>query len=75
MPAPTEARALAALQKVQSLPGKELDAFIGAEIGNPMLGVMKSLATAMLPALDPEQQNRVVHLMVLGYALRREVEK
>ena len=75
MSAPTEARALAALQKVQSLPGNELDAFITAEIGNPMLGVMKSLATAMVPGLDPEQQNRVVHLMVLGYALRREVEK
>jgi len=73
MPAPTEARALAALQKVQSLPGKELDAFITAEVGNPMLGVMKSLATAMLPGLEPEQTNRVVHLMVLGFALRKEV--
>jgi hypothetical protein len=75
MPAPTEARAIAALQKVQSISAKELDAVISAEVGTPMLGVMSSLASAMMPNLEKEQLNRTVHLMVMGYLLSREVQK
>lgn len=74
MPAPSEGRAIAALKRVQSLSGQQLDALIGAEVGTPMLGVLDTLAGSLLPNLDQEQRHRAVHLMVLAYLLRRDVE-
>ena len=75
MAAPSESRALQALKKVQALSGKELDALITQELGTPMLGVFSSLAQAMLPGAKAEDAPKVVHLMVLSYLMRREVEK
>jgi len=72
--APDEARAVAALEKVQALSAEELDALITREIGNPMLGVFSALAKAVNPGGDREEVFRAVHLMVLSYALRVETE-
>jgi hypothetical protein len=75
MAAPTEDKALAALKVVQNLTGKQLDEAITKEIGNPMLGVIDSLAKAVLPNSAKEQHHRTVHLMVLAYLMRIEAEK
>jgi hypothetical protein len=73
MPLLTQAQALAALQEVQSLSAAQLDARITSEIGTPMFGVMAALAKAMFDGQDPKLVDRVTHLMVLSYLLRREV--
>ncbi|MBI5543999.1 MAG: hypothetical protein HY901_08940 [Deltaproteobacteria bacterium] len=75
MAAPTEDKALDALKKVQSLTGPQLNGRITQEIGDPMLGVIDSLAKAAMPDANREQHHRVVHLMVLSYLMRTEVEK
>jgi len=75
MVAPNETKALSALKKVQSLSGKELDALITQEMGTSMLGVLDSLAKAMLPTANVEDHHRAVHLMVLSYLMSREAEK
>jgi predicted Fe-Mo cluster-binding NifX family protein len=75
MAAPTEAKALSALKTVQSLSGKELDGLITREMGNSMLGVLDSLAKAMLPQAQTEDHHRMVHLMVLSYLMCKDVEK
>ena len=75
MAAPTEAKALSALKTVQSLSGKELDALITREMGNSMLGVLDSLAKAMLPQARAEEHHRTVHLMVLSYLMCKDAEK
>lgn len=74
MAAPSEAQALDALKTVQNLSGTQLDELITREIGNPMLGVLDSLAKAALPKADKEQHQRIVHLMVLSYLMRREAD-
>jgi hypothetical protein len=73
MTAPSEDHAIEALKKVQALSGAELDGLIDAEIGNSMLGVFQAIATAMFPE-DPKGLSKRVHLMVLAYLLRCEVE-
>jgi hypothetical protein len=72
MPAPDEAMALAALQRVQSLSGAEVDAIIEGEIGPEMLGVMMALARAQFPHDDDATLARRVQLLVLGWLLARE---
>ncbi len=75
MAAPTEKQALAALKTVQELSGFELDALIKSELGTPMLGVIDSLARAVLPKATKDEHHSVVHLMVLSYLMRRENER
>ena len=75
MAAPSEQRALAAMQKVQALDAEALDALITREIGNPMLGVFSALAQAMAPEGRKDEVNRAVHLMVLSYLMRAEAER
>lgn len=72
MPAPSEEKTLAAFQKVQRLGGQDLDARITAEIGNPMLGVFRTLARAVVPE---HEVAKVVHCMTLAYLMRHEVEQ
>ena len=75
MAVPNEAKALAALKTVQNLTGKQLDEAITKEIGTPMLGVIDSLARAVAPEAGKEGHHRTVHLMVLSYLMRSEVDK
>jgi len=75
MAAPNEDRAIQALKTVQALTGPELQARIDQEIGTPMLGVLDSLAKAVFPGAKLEDHHRQVHLMVLSYLMRAEVEK
>lgn len=70
-----EKSALHALQAVQSLSASEIDVLVTSEIGTPMLGVFSALARAFDPSDDEEEVARRVHLMVLGYLLRREAER
>jgi predicted Fe-Mo cluster-binding NifX family protein len=74
MTAPKEDAALKALQAVQSLQPKALDALITSEIGTPMLGVFSSLVRAGNPGASADVVARQVHLMVLAYLMRRETE-
>lgn len=73
MAAPAEATVLAAFKKVQQFSGKELDQRITDDVGNPMLGAFKALATATVGKENNEQVNRIVHLMVLAYLMNSEV--
>ena len=75
MSVPNEASALQALKTVQSLTGPDLQARIEEDVGTPMLGVLDSLAKAVFPDAKLEQHHRTVHLMVLSYLMRCEVEK
>ena len=75
MAAPGEQKVLAALKVVQNLDARQLDDAISRELGNPMLGVLDSLARALLPDLSDDKRHRTVHLMVLSYLMRAEVEK
>lgn len=75
MAAPSEKRALAAMQKVQALDAEGLDALITREIGDPMLGVFSALARAMAPEGRTEEVHRSVHLMVLSWLMRAELER
>jgi hypothetical protein len=75
MAAPNEQKALCALKAVQNLDARQLDEAITAELGNPMLGVLDSLARALLPDLPDDKRHRAVHLMVLSYLMRCELEK
>jgi predicted Fe-Mo cluster-binding NifX family protein len=74
MAAPSENRALSAMQRVQALSAQELDELITREIGEPMLAVFSALAEATHPGAPREQIHRAVHLMVLSYLMRCETE-
>lgn len=75
MSAPDRERAKQALLTVQSLPPEVLDRLVTEEIGDNMLGVLKALAQARDPQAGPDRVAELVHLMVLAYLLRREVEE
>ena len=70
MAAPSQTQALEALRRVQSMSGGEVDRAITAAIGEPMLGVLHSLAAAMMPDLPHAERLKLVHLMVLTYLMR-----
>jgi hypothetical protein len=67
--APDEKKSLAALKAVQSLSKLEFDALLDAEIGQPMLGVMKAVAKAQ-HGDDEEAVARTLHMLAFGYLLR-----
>lgn len=75
MPAPTEEKVLQAMRTVQRLNGKDLDLQITDQVGNPMLGAFKALATALVGNQDNARLNQTVHLMVLAYLMNEEVRK
>ena len=75
MTAPDEKRALAALHVVQKLSTREIDALMDAEVGKPMLGVMKAVAKAQFPNDDDATLARRVQLLVFGYLLHHEAAK
>lgn len=75
MPAPKEETALKALATVQALAPKALDSLITQELGNPMLGVFASLVRAGNPGANADVLAHQVHLMVMAYLMRREVER
>ncbi len=74
MPPPTEDKALAALRSVQTLSPDDLDHLVSEEIGTPLLGVFSALVRASDEGLSDAEIVRRVHLMVLGFLLRKEVE-
>ncbi|MEW5848326.1 MAG: hypothetical protein AB2A00_05905 [Myxococcota bacterium] len=74
MSAPDEARALEALKTVQSIPAKDLDQLVTDEIGQSLLGVFAAMARAMGPDDDRQETARKVHLMVLAYLMRGELD-
>ena len=67
--------ALQALDLVGDLDAEELDARIDAEIGDNVLGVLSALAKASMPGIDSANHSRTVHLMVLSYLMRGEIER
>ena len=75
MATPVEARVLEAMKRVQKFSGKELDRKITEEVGDPMLGAFKALATSMLGKENNDRVNQAVHLMVLAYLMRGQVER
>jgi hypothetical protein len=75
MGAPDENGAIEAMKTVQAFSAKALNARIDREVGDPMLGVFSALAGALFPDDSREARAKKVHLMVLGYLLRCEVEE
>lgn len=73
MAAPDENQALEALKAVQAITAEELNDLVTEEIGAPMLGVFSALVRASEEGLSDVDVARRVHLMVLGFLLRREL--
>lgn len=67
--------ALDALQAVQALGAKEIDAVVTREIGNELLGVFHALAKASAPGASDDDVARRVHLMILAWLVRGRIEE
>jgi hypothetical protein len=66
--------ALEAMKTVQALDGRSMEARIQSEIGTPMMAVFTSLARNMFPEDDDDGVAKKVHLMVLAFLLKAEVD-
>jgi hypothetical protein len=73
MSAPTEEAALAAMRKVQQLSGPQIEKAINEEIGDPMMAVFSMLVRHLDPFASEDQVSRRIHLMVLAYLMRNEI--
>jgi hypothetical protein len=73
MAAPDEARALAAVRKVQSLSGWEIEKRVRAAVGDPLMAMFALLAKSVAPSDDDHEIAKKVHLMVLAYLVREEL--
>ena len=62
------------MKKVQGLNAQALNGRIDAEVGDPMLAVFSALVRSLFPKDDDGEVARKVHLMVLGYLLKSEVQ-
>jgi len=75
MTAPAEGKVVEAMKQVQKLNAKELDQRITDELGNPMLGAFKALASALVGKEDNQRINQMVHLMVLAALMQTDVRR
>jgi hypothetical protein len=75
MPAPDEAHALAAVKRVQSLSGPDLEKRVRAEIGDPLLAMFSLLAKNVAPTASDQDIAQRVHLMILAYLVREDLSK
>ena len=73
MPAPDEATALAAVKRVQSMSGPELEKRVRAEIGDPLLAMFSLLAKSIAPAASDQDIAQRVQLMILAYLVREDL--
>jgi hypothetical protein len=71
---PDEQTGLAAVKTVQSLSGPELEKRVRAEVGDPMLAFFSLLAKSVAPEEDDHAIAKRVHLMILAYLIRGELQ-
>ena len=71
---PDEQTGLAAVQKIQALSGPDLEKRVRAEIGDPMLAFFALLAKSTSPGEDDHAIAKKVHLMILSYLIRGELQ-
>jgi hypothetical protein len=70
---PDEQAGLAAVKKIQSLSGPDLEKRVRAEVGDPMLAFFSLLAKSAAPEDDDHAVAKKVHLMILAYLVRGEL--
>jgi hypothetical protein len=73
MAAPDEATALAAVRKVQNLSGRDIETRVRAEVGDPLIAMFALLAKSVAPSDNDSETAKKVHLMVLAYLVREEL--
>lgn len=62
------------MKAVQALSARELDGRIDELVGDPMLASFAAFVRAVYPDDPREERAKKVHLMVLAYLMRCEVE-
>jgi hypothetical protein len=74
MAPPDEKTALAAVKSVQVLDGATLEKRVREEVGDPLLAMFSLLAKNLSPKDDDPAIAKKVHVMVLAYLIRGELE-
>jgi hypothetical protein len=71
----SEAQVQRAFDIVRKWDATQLEARVRADMGSEVMGLLGALARNSYPNADEDELSRVMHLMVLSFMLRGELER